>query len=324
LEDVRHRCRRTWWKRSRWNPSPPAIRRGGRSPHRRNPPPGRITTRVNRNVAILMTAPGVAAIAVIRIKGPAVPVFLQSHFSKTPIPGKCVHGDLRDGDRVLDDAVVALVDEHTADLNVHGGTWVVQSVLDLARREGFEVIEKLPVPLPPEAIDCPGTLRQEILSHLPLARTETGVRALLKQEEAWQQIKDQARRGESIRPLLESVLADRTLQHLLHPPTVAIIGAANVGKSTLANQLFAQERSITADVPGTTRDWVGEVAHIDGLPVMLLDTPGLRATQDTIEATAIERAGEQLRGADLVVLVLDASRALEPEQASLIERFPDA
>jgi len=121
-----------------------------------------------------------------------------------------------------------------------------------------------------------------------------------------------------------AIVADEELWWLLHPPRIAIVGAANVGKSTLANQLFGQERSITADLPGTTRDWVGETANLDGLAVTLVDTPGIRQTNDAIESTAIERAGEQLRGADLVVLVLDGSRPLEPEQGALITRFPDA
>jgi tRNA modification GTPase len=124
--------------------------------------------------------------------------------------------------------------------------------------------------------------------------------------------------------VIEAVLKDQSLHWLLHPPRVAIVGAANVGKSTLANRLFAQERSITADVPGTTRDWVGELANLDGLAVQLVDTPGIRQTTDSIEREAIERAGTQIGRADLLVLVLDASCALEPEQAALMARFPDA
>ena len=117
---------------------------------------------------------------------------------------------------------------------------------------------------------------------------------------------------------------DRSLWFLLHPPQVAIVGAANVGKSTLANQLFAQERSITADIPGTTRDWVGEIANLDGLPVMLIDTPGIRATDDAIEQQAIATSGAIITASELIVLVLDASRPLVGEQRALIERWPDA
>jgi tRNA modification GTPase len=94
----------------------------------------------------------------------------------------------------------------------------------------------------------------------------------------------------------------------LHIPQVAIVGAPNVGKSTLANRLFGQERSITADLPGTTRDWVGEIADIGGLAVMLVDTPGQRDTADEIEHAAIAASGEKIRGSDLILQVLDATR----------------
>ncbi len=97
-----------------------------------------------------------------------------------------------------------------------------------------------------------------------------------------------------------------------------------MGKSTLANRLVAQERSITADVPGTTRDWVGETANLDGLAVELIDTPGIRQTSDPIEREAIERSAGQIEKADLIVLVLEASRPLEPDQVPVIARYPDA
>ena len=119
---------------------------------------------------------------------------------------------------------------------------------------------------------------------------------LLNQPAAWQKEFDAA-----------AMLKDMTLWRLLHPPKIAIIGEPNVGKSTLANRLFGQQRSITADVPGTTRDWVGEMADIGGLPAMLIDTPGLRETDDPIERGAISASGEKIREADLLIEVLDAT-----------------
>lgn len=274
------------------------------------------------NTAIVLTPPGAAAIAVMRLSGPHVVQFLRAHFSRPAAHGRCVHGELTDDGRVIDDAVVILVDPQTADINLHGGTWVVRAATELVRRKGFELLDTRSGALPEQAVDYDSELEREVLTHLPLARTELGVRTLLAQPGAWARLTvapPAVQRAE-----LERLALDPTLRYLLWPPSVAIIGAANVGKSTLANQLFAQERSITADMPGTTRDWVGEIANLDGLPVMLLDTPGLRQTDDLIERTAVERSRVQIERADLLVLLLDASRPLEGEQLSLVEEFPAA
>lgn len=265
------------------------------------------------NFAMLLTPPGAAAIAVVRVGGPRMGEFLARHFSKAPRAGRAVHGELSDGDgQVIDDPVVVVApDGAWADVNLHGGAWVVRSVMELARGAGFEVVESSGVPLPEAAVDGADVLEREVLAYLPLARTELALRALLAQPAAWG------------RSAAAADLGDRSLVHLLHPPRVAIVGAANVGKSTLANQLFAQERSITADRPGTTRDWVGEIANLDGLAVMLVDTPGVRASDDAIERAAIERSGRVVERADLVVVVLDATRPMEPEQGPLLRAYPD-
>jgi tRNA modification GTPase len=250
-----------------------------------------------------LTPLGVGAIAVIRLMGLGVDSFLQKHFSKKMVAGRCVHGEIRDSEVVIDDAIVVRSGEF-ADLNVHGGVWVVKSVLDLAQREGFEMVDDAL-----EMMDGQTTLEKETMAALPLAGTELAIRALLAQPEAWKNSKPE--------------LEDRSLWWLLHPPRVAIVGVANVGKSTLANQLFAQERSITADVPGTTRDWVGEMANLDGLMVMLVDTPGIRKTEDVIENTAIAASKNQIEAADLVIVVLDPTQEAR-DQVELGRKYAGA
>jgi tRNA modification GTPase len=292
----------------------------------------------NANRAYLLTPPGVAAIAVVRLIGPGVAPFLEAHFSRPVPPGRCVHGELKDGDDTLDDPVVVAIPCGGIDISLHGGDWVVQSVLALAKKEGFELSEASQSPQPLDAVDGANLLEKEVNAHLPMARTELGVRVLLKQPGAWEEFIRRATPGpaeeahlarwmqkaEGIKGEIAAILADKGLWWLLNPPRVAIIGAPNVGKSTLANRLFAQERVITADLPGTTRDWVGEIANLDGLAVMLVDTPGIRQTQDAIEAEAIARSGEQILSADLVVVVVDASRPLEGDQADVLDAWPDA
>jgi tRNA modification GTPase len=261
--------------------------------------------------AMLLTPPGAAAIAVIRIAGDRVPPFLVAHFSKTAKPMRCVHGDLRDANgAVIDDAVVVLhADGRTADLNVHSGPWVVAATMKLIENFGFEIGGM-------DASDAEGDIEQEMFEALPLAKTEAGVRMLLAQPAAWRTFLGSKSDASTARRVLE----DRTLERLLHPARVAIVGPPNVGKSTLANQLFAQERSITADLPGTTRDWVGEIANLDGVPVMLVDTPGVRETVDPIEHRAIARSREVVRSADVIVYVIDAGEPHVPATKNSIIR----
>lgn len=277
-----------------------------------------------QGVAIVLTGHGTAAIAVVRLAGSGVRRFLEHHFSQPVESGRCVHGRIVNGPRVIDDALVVLgPDSAWADINLHGGAWVVRSFTALAEREGFTPTDHTDLSSAMQCCDGQTLLEREVLLHVPLARTELGVRVLLGQQRAWDGLKAR-RRATGAVDELRRIAADATLRHLLFPPRVAIVGAANVGKSTLANQLFGQERSITADAAGTTRDWVGETANIDGFPVTLVDTPGLRPTDDPVERTAIERSRPEIASASLVLLVLDASRPFEPEQAALLDEFPHA
>lgn len=276
--------------------------------------------RHEQNHVLLLTPPGSSAIAVIRISGPLVRAFLGDHFGKPAREGRPTHGELRQADLVIDDPVVVLApDGSWADINVHGGPWIVQKTLDLAKQYGFTLIAG-DVPLPETALDAETPIEREMLAWLPAARTELALRVLLNQPAAWEaMMKSPTRREEQSR-----MLTDPTLVNLLRLPRVALVGVPNAGKSTLANCLFAQERSIVADMPGTTRDWVGEIANIDGLSVMLIDTPGRRETSDHIERQAIGISVQQAAQAALVVLVLDASQPFEPAQSELIQTYPQA
>ncbi len=334
------------------------------------------------NTALLLTAPGVGAIAVVRLLGPRVSGFITRHFSRPTAEGKCIHGQWRDAETdsagpILDDPVITRLASGGADVNLHGSPWIVRAFLDQAQAHGFNIEDhtsqgqepatnpahlanprppapdpfaltpethdsapdhpstRLPThqlqPLPLAAVEGLTLLEREAMSHLPLAPTELAAQTLLAQPQAWADFLSQslARAAENHHLALQSahnqhlkddirkILADPSLIHLLHPPRVAIIGAPNVGKSTLANQLFARQRVITADLPGTTRDWVGEIANLDGLAIMLVDTPGIRSTIDPIESAAISRSSAQIEAADLVLIVLDPTQPLEAQSVLL-------
>ena len=98
-----------------------------------------------------------------------------------------------------------------------------------------------------------------------------------------------------------------------------IIGKPNVGKSSLLNALLKEDRAIVTEVPGTTRDILEEKMNMDGIPLVLMDTAGIRWTKDQVEKIGIERAKNELEKADLVLFVLDKSRPLDEEDIYIME-----
>lgn len=102
--------------------------------------------------------------------------------------------------------------------------------------------------------------------------------------------------------------------------TLAILGKPNVGKSSLFNRLLQQDRSIVTATAGTTRDVVSEFVEIDGIPVKLLDTAGIRATADVIEAQGVDRSWAALADADIVLAVFDLSQPLDETDRELLNK----
>ena len=103
--------------------------------------------------------------------------------------------------------------------------------------------------------------------------------------------------------------------------TLAIAGRPNVGKSSLFNRLLEQDRAIVTPIPGTTRDTVSETTTMEGIPVRLVDTAGIRQSTDEVESLGIERSYQAMADADLTLLVLDLSAELTAEDRTLLEKL---
>ena len=101
----------------------------------------------------------------------------------------------------------------------------------------------------------------------------------------------------------------------------AIVGRPNVGKSSLLNQLLGQERAIVSPIPGTTRDTIEETANVRGLPVVFIDTAGLREAGDAIEQEGIRRSHESVARAELILHVLDGSETMTDEDRRYLGEF---
>jgi tRNA modification GTPase len=103
---------------------------------------------------------------------------------------------------------------------------------------------------------------------------------------------------------------------------IVIAGRPNVGKSSLLNRLAGDEVALVSDIPGTTRDVIRQAIQIRGVPLHILDTAGLRESQDTVENMGIERTHQTLLRADLILLLVDASHGITPEDKAILDGFP--
>ncbi len=125
--------------------------------------------------------------------------------------------------------------------------------------------------------------------------------------------------NENLRVLIHEAGQGRRLREGM---TVALAGQPNVGKSTLLNALSGNEAAIVTDVPGTTRDLLRENIVIDGMPLTIVDTAGLRTSHDPVERIGIERAWKTLEQAELILFLLDDRTGLTPADQDLLERMP--
>jgi tRNA modification GTPase len=148
---------------------------------------------------------------------------------------------------------------------------------------------------PEEEIEAEQLLR-EIDAAARLARLRSGLAEL----------RSRARQGAMLRSGLHVVLA----------------GLPNVGKSSLLNRLAGEERAIVTDIAGTTRDAVRETIHVDGIPLHVIDTAGLRETEDAVEKIGIERTWQEIERADVVLQIVDARAGVTPADHAIAVRLP--
>ena len=100
-----------------------------------------------------------------------------------------------------------------------------------------------------------------------------------------------------------------------------IIGKPNVGKSSLLNAILGENRAIVTDIAGTTRDVIEEFVNINGIPLKIVDTAGIRETDDIVEKIGVEKSRESFNNADLVIMVLDSSKKLSKEDIEILEEL---
>ena len=284
----------------------------------------------------VLTPPGRGGIAVIRCIGPGAAGALEACFRPpsnadfgtphSPLPsfGCLAYGHVLDGQgRPLDEIILYRQAQDRFEVNCHGGPAAVKAVSARLAELGLEPVSA------DRLLELEGAapLVRQARAALRSARTPAAARVLLDQLngalEAAVRRADAAlaagRTPEALRTLDELLRRWRCLgRHLADPPRIVIAGRPSCGKSTLVNRLLGAERVITSAVPGTTRDFVDAEASLEGLPVVLVDTAGLRQTTEAVEREGVERARGQLARAAVVVYLLDATRGAAPDDRAAI------
>ena len=247
----------------------------------------------------VQTPPGTGAIATIEVAGERAWEFARKLFRPAgrPLPEVPeVHGFRfgRIGEGTGDEGILAATGRDTVEIHCHGGRrvvqWIVEQFLNLGCIEGDAEHDSQIV---------------KLMQRAPTHRTAS---ILLDQlHGAFDRAIESILASSQLAGLTELASYVPIGRHLVAPWKVAVAGAPNVGKSSLVNALAGYQRAVVSEVAGTTRDAVAVLLALDGWPVELIDTAGLREASG-LEAKGIERTRGVLAEADLVLWVIDSSR----------------
>lgn len=192
-----------------------------------------------------------------------------------------------------------------------------ESVMDLIRAKTDKAMQVAVNQLDGNLNHLITNLRQEILDSLAQVEVNIDYPEYDTEQLTTKMLLEKAKLvSKNIDGLLKTADSGEILQHGL---ATAIVGKPNVGKSSLLNRLLDEDKAIVTDVAGTTRDIVEQYVNIDGVPLKLIDTAGVRDTTDKVEKIGVERSKKALKDADLVIVVLDSSRELESDDIQLLE-----
>lgn len=257
--------------------------------------------------ACLLTPPGRGAIAVIQTTRD--PAEFTGPLPERPGMRRFVaSGSLLD--EVVARRTTAMTGEPAWEICCHGGPGPVDAILQAL---GAPVLTADALVARARELGAIDEIQERAYRSLPRALTRRGAEVLLDQIHG--ALSKALREGRDMAETAPFGIA------LTSPPRVAIVGRPNAGKSTLLNAFARRERALVSAEPGTTRDPVEECVAVDGVPLRMVDTAGVRATDDPLERWSVERAREEAASSDAVIHVIDATDPRpDPELESLPRR----
>lgn len=269
------------------------------------------------------------------------------------------YGWITDGDDTIDEVLVLIMrgphsytGEDTIEIDSHGGVFVLRKILETVIRNGARTAE--PGEFTKRAF-LNGRMdlsRAEAVIDVIHAKNEYALKNSISQLKGAVQKKIGSMREKILyhTAYIESALDDpehisldgyseqlvenmdellKTLQKLMDDADngrmiqegirTVIVGKPNAGKSSLLNALVGEERAIVTDIEGTTRDVLEENIQLNGISLNIVDTAGIRKTEDIVERIGVDRAKDQIQDADLVIFVVDASRELDENDFEIMK-----
>lgn len=193
-----------------------------------------------------------------------------------------------------------------------------EAVMDLIRAKTDKSMQLAMRQLDGQLSNLIQNLRQEILNTLAQVEVNIDYPEYDDVEEMTLQLLREKTQQvlQGIRALLNTASQGKILRDGLK---TVIVGRPNVGKSSLLNMLLREEKAIVTDIAGTTRDTIEEYVNVRGVPLQLIDTAGIRETDDVVEKIGVERSRKALKEADFVLLLLNQSETLQEEDIRLLE-----
>ncbi len=297
-------------------------------------------------IASITTPIGEGGIGVIQVSGPGSLGIVDTVFKgkklkdlKRAESKRLYYGDIQSNGSTVDEVIVnvlrkedSFTGEDLVEVNCHGGIMAVKKTLECIVSAGAKEVNWKELAGRSRLNKKIDRIQEETLLEIPKAKTKLGVKVLLDQyngalssfiQKTAEQVEECDNNSKQIYVInnrLKEILATAAFGCAMTSPQKLIItGKPNAGKSTLINALLKEDRLITHEEPGTTRDAIDEMISIGSIPFTIIDTAGIRETDHEVEKLGVMESKKQIIQADKIVIVFDSSRPVEKEDREIVK-----